>query len=97
MGKFKAFRKLIVEIASGPMDLKPARRLYLMWTAVAIMCVVNVAVAVIFGSWVSAGLSVVNLAFGVLMLRLAAVRVADAKHREEKRKWEHSMYAEWSR
>ena len=97
MSKVRAASRILREMASGPMDLKPARRLFRMWAAVTLIVIVNIGIAVIAGAWWSAAFSGVTLLFDLAMLRWSAIRLADAKRRQEKVDWERDMFEEWSR
>lgn len=97
MRNLKTAGYLLRDMASSPMDLKPARRLFRLWAAVTVLDIASVAAAVITGMWWTAALSGTAAIFALLMLQWAAIRVADAKHLEEKHQWERSMFEEWSR
>lgn len=97
MRKLKTAGYLLRDMASSPMDLKPARRLFRLWVAVTVLDIATLALAVITGIWWSAAVSGTAMIFALVMLRWAAIRLADAKHLEEKRAWERSMFEEWSR
>lgn len=85
------------EIATAPMDLKPARWLFWLWVAVSLFAIANSAVAVIAGAWLSAAFSGGCAIFYLVMLRWAVIRLVDAKRRQEKADWERAMFEEWAR
>lgn len=97
MRKLKTAGYLLRDMASSPMDLKPARRLFRLWAAVTVLDIASVAAAVITGTWWAAAVSGAAMIFALAMLRWAAIRLSDAKRLEEKRQWERSMFEEWSR